>query len=108
MKRAVLFVAILSTLIASYSLLVRASLPQVPSNAWSATGDMALGRAGASAVRLADGRVLVSGGTNEGGVTASVERYSPTAGGFLATPSMENARANHTSTMLEDGRVLVV
>ena len=108
MKRALLFVAIVSTLIASYSLLVRASLPQVPSNAWSATGDMALGRAGASAVLLPDGRVLVAGGTNEGGVTASVERYSPTAGGFLATPSMESARANHTATMLEDGRVLVV
>jgi hypothetical protein len=108
MKRAVLFVAIVSTLIASYSLLVRASRPQVPSNAWSATGDMALARAGALAVLLPDGRVLVTGGTNEGGVTASVERYSPTAGGFLATPSMENARANHTATMLEDGRVLVI
>jgi hypothetical protein len=108
MKRAAIFVAILSALIASYSLLVRASLPQVPSNTWSATGDMVVGRAGASAVLLQDGRVLVTGGTNEGGASASVERYSPNAGGFLATPSMENARANHSSTRLQDGRVLVI
>jgi N-acetylneuraminic acid mutarotase len=108
MKRAIIFLASLATLMASYSLLVRASLPQVPSNTWSATGDMVVSRAGASAVLLLDGRVLVTGGTNEGGASASAERFSPTAGGFLATPSMENARANHTSTVLEDGRVLVV
>jgi len=108
MKRAVIFVGLVSTVIASYGLPVRASLPQVPSNTWSATGDLVVGRAGASAVLLPDGRVLVTGGSNEGGVSASVERYSPNAGGFVATPPMENARANHSSTRLQDGRVLVV
>src|SRR5439155_1977 len=39
--------------------------------------------------------------------SASAERFSPTSGAFLSTPSMAAARANHTSTLLDDGRVLV-
>src|SRR5437867_4000543 len=83
------------------------SNPQVPSNTWAPTGDMAQARAGASGVLMYDGRVLVTGGNDAGGVTASAERYSPSAGGFLSTPPMQITRANHTSTLLLDGRVLV-
>src|SRR6266516_3757169 len=87
---------------------VRASKPQVPSNNWASTGDLTEPRAGASAVLLYDGHMLVTGGTTDAGVTASAERYSPAAGAFGATPPMHVARANHTSTLLDDGRVLVV
>ena len=68
---------------------------------------MASARAGASATLLFDGRVLIAGGLTTAGVTASAERYSPNAEGFVATPSMATARANHSATLLDDGRVLV-
>jgi len=105
--RYIAFVAGLAALIVSFSLLGRATAPQVPTNTWAPTGDMSVGRAGASAVLLYDGRMLVTGGMTDNGVSASAERYSPSGGAFLSTPSMSAARANHTSTLLPDGRVLV-
>jgi YDG domain/Bacterial Ig-like domain (group 3)/MBG domain (YGX type)/Kelch motif len=90
------------------SLLLKAAVPSVPSNTWAPTGEMLAGRAGAASTLLYDGRVLVTGGlTSDGVATASVERYSPIAGAFLAAPPMETARANHSATLLPDGRVLV-
>ncbi len=58
---------------------------------------------------LLDGRVLVSGGfILEGFVTlATAELYDPAAGTWSATASMSTARADHTSTRLADGRMLV-
>ena len=85
---------------------MRASAPQVPSNTWAATGDLAQQRAGASAVLLADGTVLVAGGVSDAGVTASVDRYSVASGAFFAASPMLSARANHSMTVLGDGRVL--
>jgi hypothetical protein len=107
MKRPVVLAAIVAVLASTTSFLLRASAPHVPSNAWASTGDMAHGRAGASSVLLYDGRVLVTGGVSDGGVTAAAERYSSTAEAFLETAAMETARANHSSTLLPDGRVLV-
>src|SRR4249920_2496537 len=86
------------------ALLLRASAPQVPSDTWAPTGDMATSRAGSAAALLPDGRVLVTGGTNGTAVTSTAERYSPAAGSFLATPAMQDARANHSATLLADGR----
>src|SRR5438105_3788321 len=88
-------------------LLLRASAPDVPSNVWAPTGEMAAARAGAAATLLTDGRVLVTGGVNGSGVLATAERYSPDGGTFLATPPMQFARTQHTSTLLRDGRVLI-
>ena len=107
MKRPVILAAIVAVLASTTTFLIKASAPHVPSNAWAPTGDMAHGRAGASSVLLYDGRVLVTGGKTESGVSASAERYSPSVGGFLEAPPMERARANHSSTLLPDGRVLV-
>src|SRR5436309_4158966 len=107
MQRSTAIAAGLATVLVSFSLLGRATAPQVPTSTWAATGDMSVGRAGASAVLMYDGRMLVTGGMTDSGVTASAERYSPSSGGFLSTPSMTGARANHTSTLLPDGRVLV-
>ena len=87
--------------------LLRANAPHVPSNTWAATGDMASGRAGASAALLWDGRVLVTGGATDEGVSASAEQYSVSAENFFSTPPMQTPRANHTSTLLPDGRVLI-
>src|SRR5438477_654678 len=135
MKRWIGFAAAVAVLVVSYSLLVRASLPQVPSNTWAATGDMAQARAGASAVLLLDGRLLITGGTDDAGVTAprtghgadllydgtviiaggfdgtsvlmSIDLFDPYAESVSAGPSLATGRAGHSVTRLLDGKVLV-
>src|SRR5947207_5431822 len=106
-KRSTACAAAIATVLVSFSLLGRATAPQVPANTWAPTSDLSVARAGASAVLLYDGHMLITGGKTDGGVSASAERFSPTSGAFLSTPSMLQARANHTSTLLDNGRVLV-
>lgn len=69
---------------------------------------MAVARVFHQAVRLADGRVLICGGADGGGVaTASVEIFDPVSGQMTATGPMLEARVGHAATLLDDGRVLV-
>jgi hypothetical protein len=90
------------------------------SGQWVATGSMTIARsgpetsaantAGYTATLLLDGRVLVAGGATAavpGGLLVDAEIYDPVAGRWSATGSMVHARANHTATLLPDGRVLV-
>jgi hypothetical protein len=74
---------------------------------FSATGPMVDGRASHSAALLADGRVLIAGGTYTGADLASAELYDPKTGTFSSTASMRDARIYETATLLADGRVLV-
>ena len=60
-----------------------------------------------TATLLPNGKVLVTGGTNESGLLASAELYDPTTQSWTATAGMVDARANHTATPLPDGNVLV-
>src|SRR5439155_26748322 len=80
LTRSTVFAAGLAALIVSFSLIGRAIVPQVPTATWAPTGDMSVGRAGASAVLLYDGRMLVTGGMTDNGASASAERYSPRGG----------------------------
>jgi hypothetical protein len=92
-------VAAMTSVIGTLSLLGRAAVQSVPSNAWSATDDLNAARAVAASTLLYDGHVLVTGGLDgNGAATASAERYSPEGGAFLETPSMLQARAHHTAT----------
>ena len=100
-------VALLLAITAS-SLLLSASPVMVPSGTWAPTGDLMDTRAGAAAVLLSDGVVLITGGAGREGRSASAERYSAASGTFIATASMSTARAHHSATVLTDGRVLVV
>ena len=63
---------------------------------------------GYTATLLADGRVLIAGGTD---VTykalSSAEVYDPRSGAFTPTDSMTAGRTGHTATLLKDGRVLI-
>jgi hypothetical protein len=61
-------------------------------------------RAGHSATRLLDGRILIIGGLSSGG---TAEVFDPVARRFVATGALRQPRASHTATLLPDGRVLV-
>ena len=54
-----------------------------------------------------NGKVLIVGGQNSGGVLSSAELYDPNAGTFSTTGSMANARMWHTATLLLSGKVLI-
>jgi uncharacterized protein (TIGR03382 family) len=64
-------------------------------------------RFGHTATLLADGRVLVVGGSS-GTETASAEIYDPATNAWMATAPMAHARRYHTATLLPDNTVLVV
>jgi N-acetylneuraminic acid mutarotase len=77
---------------------------------WTLAATMAEPRAGHTATLLPDGRVLVAGGSTANDslhATASVERYDPGTGSWLATGSMNVARVYAAATLLPDGSVLV-
>ena len=81
---------------------------------------LVVARYGSTAILLQDGRVLIAGGNNGTVPTAAVDVYYPTASfgtsGFDADSCptvggsanfMVAARANHTATLMLDGRVLI-
>jgi hypothetical protein len=87
-------------------------------HAFQPTGSMSTGRLDHTATLLADGRVLIEGGSGwvEDGrletsapiITETAELYDPATGTFSPTGSMTAARAHHTATLLLDGRVLII
>jgi hypothetical protein len=90
-------------------------------NAFSAIGNMNEYRLGHQATRLANGKVLLTGGYNNPGIifgsyganppqtTATAELFDPSTLTFTPVASaMTMPRAYHTATLLADGRVLIV
>jgi hypothetical protein len=77
---------------------------------FSSTGSMAAARAFFAAALLPSGKVLVTGGLDAAGnPLQTAEVYDPGTGTFSATHSlMTIARASHTATLLNTGKVLVV
>jgi hypothetical protein len=87
-----------------------AEIYNLGSHTFRLTGSMADARYGHTATRLADGRVLVVGGADlMDGIDnlATAEIYDPSTGKFTRTGSMAQGRADHTATLLADGRVLI-
>lgn len=78
---------------------------------WSTTGAMSGPRFKHRAVRLADGKVLVAGGTDiepsNNHPLASAELYDPTTGTWSATGPLVQAREMPAIRLLHDGRVLI-
>lgn len=77
-----------------------------------AAGDMTRVRHKHEAVLLADGRVLILGGSDErdgDGAYASAEIYDPVRGNFTATGNMNSSRykLQGTAVLLSNGKVLV-
>jgi hypothetical protein len=94
------------TVVAGASLLPSPSTLIPPDRGvFTPTGPMAVGRAGATATLLMDGRVLVIGGLGGGG---SAEIWDPETGLFSPAGDLTRNSDFHTATRLTDGRVLVV
>ena len=75
-------------------------------------GEMRVRRHKHDAVMLADGRVLITGGSDErdsDGVYVSTELFDPTTGTFALGPSMRRGRYKHngSSVLLPNGDVLI-
>jgi hypothetical protein len=85
---------------------------------FSATGSMTVARLFHTATLLASGKVLLAGGMNDGGLgslsegpgapVATAELYDPATGTFTPTGNMTASMANHTATLLPNGKVLLV
>ena len=83
------------------------------SGTFTPTGPMGTARYDHTATLLGSGEVLVAGGQNESGLLAAAEVFEPSTGTFREFWSinpfglMNGARASHTATLLQDGRVLL-
>jgi hypothetical protein len=75
---------------------------------FTATGSMSTAREGHAATLLPDGRVLITGGSDNGRATlSSAEIYEPASATFSPAGNMNVPREAHTSTLLRNGRVLI-
>jgi N-acetylneuraminic acid mutarotase len=88
----------------------KAELYKPATGVFVATGNLPSTRQEHAAVMLSNGNVLVSGGNRvtptSTTVLASCAIYNPGSGTWTTTSSLKNARVDHTSTVLSNGKVL--
>jgi hypothetical protein len=91
--------------------LASAELYDPSSETFSPTGSLTTPRTGAACVVLADGRVLIAGGSQEidspSVNLASAEIYNPATGTFAKTGSMKSVHLAPAATRLANGDVLI-
>ena len=73
-----------------------------------ASAQLNVERRGHTATLLDDGKVLIVGGDNQGGMVSQAETFDPVARTASLAASSITARTDHTATRLADGRVLII
>ena len=106
-KRSTVFAAGVAAVIVSFSLIGRATVPNVPTGTWIPANDFGSIPVDAASTVLPDGRLVVAGGTTDGQRVAGVAIYDPASETWQPAGGMTQARAGHSATALEDGRVLI-
>ncbi len=93
-----------------YEWLSSADLYDPSTETWGPAASMAVSRSSHSATLLANGKVLVAGGVGSFsyyGYTDSAELYDPVSDTWTPAASLPLPHADHTATLMADGRVLV-
>lgn len=90
-----------------------AELFSLDTGVFSPTGTMSTPRYGHNATLLSNGTVLITGGYSKDAehkkiALSTAELFDPNAGEFSKLPDMHRTRAGHTSSLLDDGSVLIV
>ncbi|MER5447156.1 DUF6603 domain-containing protein [Streptomyces sp. NPDC002764] len=85
-----------------------AASPAAPGT-WAAAGPLPVPASQVEPVPLANGRILLAGGTGAAGTPlATTALFDPTADAWSPGPPLAIGRRQHTTTRLADGRVLVL
>ncbi len=104
MHRREIVLTILSVLIC---LGLSATVAPASVGTWGQVGSLSVPRTGAATVLLADGRVLVTGGLDAGGLTLNTTDFVNPDGTVTPGPALNMGRSGHTATLIAGNLVLV-
>lgn len=77
-------------------------------NSFISVGSMSVPRTFHTATLLNDGRILITGGTDNNGLALnSAEIFNPATNSFSSVGNLTTGRFYHTATLLNDGKILI-